>query len=113
MYTCELLLKLVTFVHPKFEFAWVLPDMRSTLVQELDFEAEACVGTEVFLDSYFATGTCEACLCWISWIFRGQISPGFSFIGRPKTLKGAGHISWGRKGSRCLAFATTSLPSAS
>lgn len=40
MFTCELLLKLVTFVHPKFEFAWVLPDMRSTLEQELDFEAE-------------------------------------------------------------------------
>jgi hypothetical protein len=42
MYTCELLLRLVTIVHPKFEFAWVLPDMRATLVQELDFEAEVC-----------------------------------------------------------------------
>nr|KAI8763515.1 hypothetical protein BgiMline_006451 [Biomphalaria glabrata] len=38
--TCEILLKLVAWVHPKFGFSWVLKDLKETLRQELDFENE-------------------------------------------------------------------------
>ncbi|VDD82524.1 unnamed protein product [Mesocestoides corti] len=39
--TLELLLRLVKFVHPKFNLAWILRDLKETLAQELDFEQEA------------------------------------------------------------------------
>ncbi|CAL1532375.1 unnamed protein product [Lymnaea stagnalis] len=40
MTTCEILLNLVAWVHPKFGFAWVIKDLKETLRQELDFENE-------------------------------------------------------------------------
>jgi aarF domain-containing kinase len=41
MFTCKLLLKAVGFVFPKFDFAWVLDDLRETIYKELDFINEA------------------------------------------------------------------------
>eukprot|EP00128_Syssomonas_multiformis_P012179 Colp12_sorted_trinity150504_noHs@11719 len=41
MRTMSLLLTLVLFFFPKFDYAWVLPDVRQTLEQELDFTLEA------------------------------------------------------------------------
>ncbi|XP_065828511.1 uncharacterized aarF domain-containing protein kinase 5-like isoform X2 [Oscarella lobularis] len=40
MFVLEKLMKLATFVHPKFSFAWVLTELRDTLALELDFENE-------------------------------------------------------------------------
>ncbi|PAA68410.1 hypothetical protein BOX15_Mlig024373g3 [Macrostomum lignano] len=39
--TLELLLRFVGLLHPDFNFAWVLADLKDTLAQELDFENEA------------------------------------------------------------------------
>lgn len=39
--TLELLLQFVGLVHPDFDFAWVLAELKDTLAQELDFENEA------------------------------------------------------------------------
>lgn len=35
--TIEFLLKIVSLMHPSFNFTWVLTDMKGTLKQELDF----------------------------------------------------------------------------
>ncbi|VDM17131.1 unnamed protein product [Hydatigera taeniaeformis] len=39
--TLELLLRFVKFIHPKFDLAWILRDLKETLAQELDFQREA------------------------------------------------------------------------
>lgn len=42
--TLELLLHFVKFIHPKFDLAWILKDLKETLAQELDFQLEAANG---------------------------------------------------------------------
>ncbi|XP_014787605.1 uncharacterized aarF domain-containing protein kinase 5 [Octopus bimaculoides] len=39
--TCEIILKLIEWVHPNFGFGWVLQELKSTLAEELDFINEA------------------------------------------------------------------------
>ncbi|XP_062501470.1 uncharacterized aarF domain-containing protein kinase 5-like [Corticium candelabrum] len=41
IFVLHILMKLVSFMHPKFTLAWVLDELRDTLAQELDFENEA------------------------------------------------------------------------
>lgn len=39
--TIDFLLKIVGFIHPSFNFGWVLTDLSSSLKEELDFLKEA------------------------------------------------------------------------
>ncbi|KAL5965037.1 putative aarF domain-containing protein kinase 5 [Taenia solium] len=39
--TLELLLHFVKLIHPRFDLAWILSDLKETLAQELDFQHEA------------------------------------------------------------------------
>ncbi|CAI9727522.1 Hypothetical predicted protein [Octopus vulgaris] len=39
--TCEIILKLIEWIHPNFGFGWVLQELKSTLAEELDFINEA------------------------------------------------------------------------
>jgi aarF domain-containing kinase len=41
MFVLHLLMKCVSFMHPKFKLAWILEELKDTLAQELDFENEA------------------------------------------------------------------------
>ncbi|GAB1601201.1 uncharacterized aarF domain-containing protein kinase 5-like [Argonauta hians] len=48
--TCEIILKLIEWVHPDFGFGWVLHELKSTLAEELDFINEARNGEKCAAD---------------------------------------------------------------
>lgn len=48
--TCEILLKVIEFLHPNFGFGWVLKDMKATLAKELDFINEGQNGEKCAAD---------------------------------------------------------------
>lgn len=60
--TCEVLLKIIEFLHPNFGFGWVLKDMKATLAKELDFINEGLNGEK-----------CAADLCHLNYVHVPEI----------------------------------------